>query len=142
MRELCAARDGAWAGYPVRAKKAPRRVEELTVFALNCCGKLALRQRPEHGLLAGLWELPNVPGHLDAQAALDLAADWGVKPRNLVKQLEREHIFTHIVWKMRCCVLECAAEAPGFVWADEASLDRQYALPTAFRMFRADALDD
>ena len=56
MRELCAAaRDGLWTGCPVRAKKAPRRVEELTVFALSCGGKLALRQRPEQGLLAGLW---------------------------------------------------------------------------------------
>jgi len=143
MRELCAAaRDGLWTGCPVRAKKAPRRVEELTVFALSCGGKLALRQRPEQGLLAGLWELPNVPGRLDAQAALDLAAGWGVEPRNLVKQLEREHIFTHIVWHMRCWYLECAAEAPAFVWADETALDRKYALPTAFRMFREEAPGD
>ena len=143
MRELCtAARYGSWSRFPVRAKKAPRRTEELTVFVFNCGGKLALRQWPARGLLAGLWEFPHVVGHLEAQAALDQAAAWGVQPRNLVRQLERTHVFTHIVWNMRCYCMDCAAEAPGFVWADEATLDRQYALPTAFRMFRAEATDD
>ena len=88
------------------------------------------------GLLAGLWEFPNLPGCLEPQEALDQAAAWGLRPRGLEKQLERTHIFTHVQWEMRCYYVNCSAQAECFTWADEAALDGRYALPTAFRMFR------
>ncbi|MBR6377734.1 MAG: A/G-specific adenine glycosylase [Oscillospiraceae bacterium] len=134
---FCAAHAaGSWQAYPVRAKKKARRPERLTVFVLSCGGALALRKRKNSGLLAGLWEFPNVPGRLEPQEALDQAAAWGLRPRGLEKQLERTHIFTHVQWEMRCYYVNCAERAAGFTWANEAALDEQYALPTAFRMFR------
>ena len=134
---FCAARAGAcWEAYPLRAKKQARRAERLTVLVLDCGGALALKKRKSSGLLAGLWEFPNVPGWLEAQQALDLAASWGVRPRRMEKQLTRTHIFTHVQWEMRCFYLKCGEQAAGFTWADEAALDGQYALPTAFRIFR------
>ena len=134
---FCAAREaGTWQDYPVRAEKRKRRVEEKTVFVLDCKGALALRKRKSAGLLAGLWEFPNVPGRLTAQEALDQAASWGLRPRNVEKMVERTHIFTHVQWDMRCFYLSCAEQADGFTWADQADLDGVYALPTAFRMFR------
>lgn len=134
---FCAAgSDGTWAQYPVRAEKKARRVERLTVFVLSCDGALALRKRSNCGLLAGLWEFPNVPGWLEPQQALDQIAAWGLRPRGLEKQVERTHIFTHVQWEMRCYYVNCSVQAEGFVWADTAALDGQYALPTAFRMFR------
>lgn len=134
---FCAAREaGAWQAYPVRAEKRTRRKEALTVFVFDCAGALALRKRKASGLLAGLWEFPNVPGHLEAQEALDRAAAWGLKPRALEKQVERTHIFTHVQWDMRCFYIRCGERAEGFTWAGQGELDTAYALPTAFRMFR------
>lgn len=127
---------GTWQNYPVRGAKKARRVERLTVFAFQCEGALALRKRKSSGLLAGLWELPNLPGWLEPQAALDQAAAWGLGPRSLEKQLERTHVFTHVQWEMRCYYVNCSLQAEGFTWADEAALAGQYALPTAFRLFR------
>ena len=139
LSDLCRTRIGeGWRTLPVRAEKRPRRKELLTVFVLDCGGALALRKRPEEGLLAGLWEFPHVPGHLDGQEALDQAAAWGVRPLGLEKMVKRIHVFTHIQWDMLCYYLRCGEPAPGFVWADRSNLDRQYALPTAFRMFRDD----
>ena len=136
---FCAARAaGTWQRYPVRAKKRERRVEERTVFVFDCEGALALRKRKDTGLLAGLWEFPNVSGHLSPQEALDRAAAWGLKPRGLEKQMERTHVFTHIQWNMRCFYLPCARRAEGFTWAAPEELDGSYALPTAFRMFRTE----
>ncbi len=63
-RAFCAAYQNGMTDV-VRAAKKPRRVEERTVFLLVRDGRLALRKRPAKGLLAGLWELPNVPGNLD-----------------------------------------------------------------------------
>ena len=137
LRDLCRSQaDGGWQAYPVRPSKKARRVEELTVFVLTCDGKSAIRRRPEQGLLAGLWEFPNVPGLLDAQAALHRAEEWGVHPRQLLRQVGRTHVFTHVQWQMRCFYIECAAASPQLLWADEAALDGAYALPTAFRQFR------
>ena len=134
---FCAAREAdAWQDYPVRAEKRPRRTEQLTVFVFDCEGGLALRKRKNAGLLAGLWEFPNVPGWLEAQAALDLAAGLGLRPRAVEKQLTRTHIFTHIQWDMRCFYISCGERADCFTWADPEALDGRYALPTAFRMFR------
>ena len=142
LAEFCLAHlRGSWRSYPVRSEKKPRRVEQLTVFVMECEGAFALRKRAETGLLAGLWEFPNVPGHLDPQAALDQAAEWGVHPRQMQKTLERTHLFTHVEWRMRCVYLQCARQDPRFVWAAPMELSQVYTLPTAFRMFRQDRLE-
>lgn len=79
LRTVCLAeKSGAWASLPVKEAKKPRRIEEKTVFFLQCGGQYAVRKRPETGLLAGLWELPNVEGTLDAQQALALLDSWGL----------------------------------------------------------------
>ena len=140
VAELCLARqEGSWRSYPVRAEKRPRRAQELTVFVMDCGGALALRKRPGTGLLADLWEFPNVPGHLSGQQAADQAAAWGLHPRRILRSAERSHLFTHVEWKMRCWYLECAAQDDSFVWARPEELREVYALPTAFRMFLDEA---
>ena len=132
---LCAARDGRWRGLPVRAEKRARRRETLTLLVLRCGDRWALRRRAGRGLLAGLWEWPNVPGELDAQAALSLAERWGCEPAELERELRRGHVFTHVEWDMRCWRLRCAAAPESFTWVTAEELERDYALPTAFRQF-------
>lgn len=140
MRDCCGAgQHGSWQTYPVRAEKKPRRTEVLTVFVLDCSGRYAIRKREDAGLLAGLWEFPHLSGQLDAQAAMDAAAAWGVGPLRPEKRIARTHVFTHITWKMRCYYLRCREMPDCFVWADREALETVYALPTAFRMFRDDA---
>jgi len=120
---------------PVRAPKKERHAEERTVFLLRCGTLTAVKKRPEKGLLAGLFELPNVLGKLSAQSALDLVKSWGVQPVSLSRTLEREHVFTHIVWHMNCHTIECLNTDARFIWAGEEELFTNYALPTAFRKF-------
>ncbi len=143
LSDLCRARqDGCQTDYPVRAEKKKRRVEALTVFVLDCGGALALRKRGASGLLAGLWEFPNVPGHLEAQEALDQASAWGCRPTGIQKRLQRTHVFTHIQWDMRCYYLTCSDPSAEFSWADPSELEDTYALPTAFRLFLEESTED
>ncbi len=133
---LCHARNtGTVARYPVRLEKRPRREQKVTVFMLTCCDAAAIRQRPKRGLLAGLWELPNVPEALNEQQALDRAAEWGARPARLLKSVARTHVFTHMIWDMTCYFIECAARPEAFVWADGKTIAEVYAVPSAFRMF-------
>lgn len=118
--------------FPVRAPKKARRMEDLTVLILRVGDQLALRQRGAQGLLAGLWELPYVAGHLDPQQALAQAEAWDLAPGAISGMTTRTHIFTHIEWHMACYELECAHQAKAFTWANPARLAREYALPRAF----------
>ena len=136
LRALClACARGTQLLRPVKAPKKEKRAEEKTVFILRCGEKIAVRRRPQSGLLAGLWELPNVDGLLSAQDALTQAERWGAHPRELLKASEKTHIFTHIRWKMAGYFIECAAECPAFEWAGPERFRQDVALPTAFRMF-------
>ncbi|NLA86728.1 MAG: NUDIX domain-containing protein [Clostridiales bacterium] len=105
----------------------------MTVFLLSCGDDIALRRREDSGLLAGLWELPNVPGCLDDTAAVALAAEWGVNPAALLRSSRRSHVFTHIKWDMICYDIECAAQPDRFEWISRCALSETYALPTAFK---------
>ncbi len=120
---------------PVKSPKKAKRQEERTVFIFSCDGCYALRKRPSRGLLAGLWEFPNVSGKLEVPQALEAAEDMGVGPRNLLRQVERKHIFTHIQWNLRGYYLEVAEKPDCFRWFTGEEIRAQAALPTAFRQF-------
>ena len=120
---------------PIKKAKPQRRIEEKTVFILSCDGSYALRKRPEKGLLAGLWEFPNVTGKLSLEDSLAKVEQNGIKPKELIRQVEKKHIFTHIEWHMSGIYMEVKEKAGDYVWmcADEINADA--ALPTAFRQF-------
>lgn len=120
---------------PVKLPKRGKKQEEMTVFILSSNGKYALEQRPGKGLLAGLWQFPHVPGTLDAPPALEALERMGVEPVEILRQREKKHIFTHIVWHMRGFYVEVAAPGGDFVWRSRKEINEQAALPTAFRQF-------
>ncbi len=123
---------GTAAALPVKSPKKGRRVEEKTVFILSCDGKYALCKRPGKGLLAGLWQLPEVPDILELPEAL-AALDEPV--RQVLRQTEKNHIFTHIEWKMRGFYLETARQSERFSWFTPDQIEADTALPTAYRQF-------
>ncbi|MDR1619840.1 MAG: A/G-specific adenine glycosylase [Clostridiales bacterium] len=141
---FCAGHRGsAAASLPVKSKKAPRRQEDLTVFAIRRCGRVAVRKRDSSGLLAGMYELPNAPGHLNEAAMLAQLAAWGVTIAGAFTRHTAKHIFTHVEWHMRVYTLHAGGAhmtdrarpadnvlPAGWAWADEAS---GHALPSAFK---------
>lgn len=120
---------------PVKAPKKEKRTEEKTVFLLSCQGFYALHRRENTGLLAGLWEFPNVSGALSAEEALRQMEQWQLEPRELKKIIHRKHIFTHIVWEMEGVYAEINRKDSRFVWMTVEQLEGEAALPTAFRQF-------
>jgi len=128
-------RTGTQTAYPVMPEKRPRRIQERTVLLLTHGDRAALRKRPDKGLLAGLWEFPNVEGKLTGEQAREKARAWGCAPGEAVPCGEAVHIFTHLEWHMTGYRIECGTESPRFVWADSAARRDEYAVPTAFRAF-------
>ena len=105
------------------------------MFILHCDGRYALEKRSSKGLLAGLWQFPNVTGHLDTTNALQAVQGLGLQPREIFREVERKHIFTHIQWNMKGIYLEVAEPAGSFQWFTAEQINTQAALPTAFRQF-------
>lgn len=136
---LCEAnRLGLQAALPVRRKKAPRRVEHLTVYLLLREGRAALRRREDKGLLAGLWEFPHVPGALAEEAAAEPLEAWGLTARDWRKKIDAKHIFTHVEWRMTGYALSVSGGGAGLTWVDGGELET-LAVPSAFGKFLEEA---
>ena len=132
VREACVAyRENRTAELPVLSAKKARKIERKTVFALTMEGQLLGYRRPDTGLLASLWQLPETEGALsDAECAAWLG-HHGINPVGELRFYERKHIFTHIEWHMRVCAAEVSAKTLPEGWI---VLDESHALPTAYRV--------
>ncbi|MCD7928849.1 MAG: A/G-specific adenine glycosylase [Clostridiales bacterium] len=115
---------------PVRAAKRPRTVESRRVYLLFWEDKVALRRRPQRGLLARLWEFPNEPA--------DVTPDYLAGAVSTAPGPTGKHIFTHREWHMDSLLAEMGGpELPdGWVWAGTEELAAVYAVPSAFDAFR------
>ncbi len=113
--------------FPIRSSKKPRRVEQRQVFLLFHKGRVALRKRPDKGLLAGLWEFPNALEGERLPLALPGLEFVGTA----------RHIFTHIEWHMTGWAgeLDRSALPQGWVWASPRELAQKYPIPNAFGAF-------
>ncbi len=100
-KEFClASKAGDAASLPVMPQKKARRVEERTIFVLYAGEKVLLNKRPGKGLLAGLYELPGVEGHLSEEAAVALLREDGFAPLRIRSLGPAKHVFTHVEWRM------------------------------------------
>ncbi|HCI74579.1 MAG TPA: A/G-specific adenine glycosylase [Lachnospiraceae bacterium] len=138
---LCLARkEGRITDIPVRLAKKARRIQEMTVLVIRDQTRMVIGKRPARGLLAGLWELPNAPGHLTSDQALVHARRLGVPALRIRPLPEETHIFTHVEWRMSGYLIlaEEMEETPlhgRFLAADIAQIEREYSIPAAFARY-------
>ncbi|MBO7389825.1 MAG: A/G-specific adenine glycosylase [Clostridia bacterium] len=133
LKELCAAhKAGAETDYPIPVVKGEKRREALTVLVLSYKGKFAVRKRGDRGLLAGLWELPNLQGALTASEVSRLYAG------EVAPLPAANHIFTHIVWEMTGYRVELdeRPDDPTLVFVTPEEMKEAYPLPSAFRAYK------
>ena len=136
LQDVCRGyRLGTAAALPVKKPKRDKKHVRKTVFLLWCGDRLALSRRAASGLLGGMWEFPNVDVPLDAEKALRMAEMFGVQPETLLSQVNRTHVFTHIVWEMTGYSVQCAVPDPRYTWKTLGEIRAETALPTAFRIF-------
>ncbi|MCI8307746.1 MAG: A/G-specific adenine glycosylase [Lachnospiraceae bacterium] len=136
LRTLCGAKEhDTWRQYPVRDGKKSRKREDKTVFVLRCRDRIAVRKRAGKGLLAGMWEFPNVEGILIEQQAADAASQWNTAPERMHRKLTYTHVFSHVEWRMTAYYLVCGQMCERFRWVTMEELEHEVAMPSAFRPF-------
>ncbi|MCI6240470.1 MAG: A/G-specific adenine glycosylase [Clostridium sp.] len=137
VAEICQARkQDTWRDLPVRSEKKKRKIVDKTVFILLTEDTVALHKRSASGLLAGMWEFPNVDAKLDKQEAVTQVTGWQTEPVDLLMQTSYTHIFSHVEWHMTAYYIRCRKTNKKWKWVTKESLDETYALPSAFRPFR------
>lgn len=124
--------------FPKKAPKKPRTIEKKTVLLIKDGEKVALCKRPKKGLLAGMYELPNVEGELTEKEVLALVKSYDLVPLFIQKLEDSKHIFTHKEWHMSgyaVRVEELEGEAHGMLFVDRETAEREYPIPAAFAAY-------
>ena len=137
VRHLCRAyAEGTQREYPVKKKAKERRIEERTILVFRDGEKTAICKRPDKGLLAGMYELPNYLGHMSRKEVAAYSKEIGLMPVRIKKLPEAKHIFSHVEWRMtgyevRVDELEKTNEK-GFLFIHPEEIQERYPIPAAF----------
>lgn len=136
LEGLCRAhRDGVELELPKKTPPKKRKMEERTVLVLISDNKAALKKRPPKGLLAGLYELPNLEGTYDSREVLEYVKSIGLSPIRIQSLPEAKHIFSHIEWHMAGYAVkieEPDKEPEGFFFVEKEQMEERYSIPAAF----------
>lgn len=121
---------------PLREKKLDKKIEEKTIFIfMNDSHQVAIQKRQEKGLLAGMYEFPNIEGTLKESEIKNILKTWNIQETKISILGEHQHIFTHKIWKMKAYTIKVKNENSNFIWASKEDLQEKYAIPTAFNIF-------
>ena len=142
LAEVCRARAaGTTAQLPQKAKPKPRKLVPVTLALVESPAGFLVQQRPEKGLLAGLWQPVLWENEsLSAEETLARLQAMGLDVRGTRPEAlpAAKHIFSHIEWHMGGIALRLPAQAApaGCVWASREALKTTYTLPGAFKAYR------
>lgn len=130
---------GSTGDYPGKPPKKDRPTEAWTVLALVWSGKVHVRQRPDQGLLAGLYEfdwLESASEDALSRAGLTAAS------AHIVPLGRQTHDFTHKRWIMDGFLIDCRQDPQRVEgrWVDAAEL-AALPFPTALAAFRQKVLE-
>ncbi len=140
LAHLCVAHnEGLTEELPVKAKAKARKIEKKTILIFRDGETVAIRQREKKGLLAGLYELPNVEGHLSAKEVIAHSKDIGLLPIHIKKLPKAKHIFSHVEWQMigyaiRVDELEANCKED-MIFIPPFEVEKQYPIPAAFEAY-------
>ena len=98
--------------FPLKKEKKATPIEEHTILKIFIGDKILVRKRPSTGLLAGLYELVDLPGnltHAEVKTWLfenfpALASQHEISPDNSMPDIrplgKSRHVFSHLRWEM------------------------------------------
>lgn len=143
-KELCRARaEGRTGELPRKARKKTRSIEEKTILVIQDAERVALRKRPEKGLLAGMYEFPSMEGHCEEERVLAYLRELGLSPLRIRELPPARHVFTHKEWHMTGFLVRVdelvakgeGQKAQGFVFVDPEQTRTGYPIPSAFAAY-------
>lgn len=140
LQKICVACEmGLTEEIPVKSKPKGRKIEKKTVLLFKDGEKIAITKRPKKGLLAGLYEFPNLESHLTAKAVTEYCKKIGLMPIHIKKLSAAKHIFSHVEWHMigyeiKVDELE-KTNKKDFLFITPEEIQKTYPIPSAFEKY-------
>lgn len=138
LKQLCLSHaENCTSEIPVKAPKKARRLESYTMLRLQYQDKIAVQQRPNKGLLANMWELPHMDGHLSIEEIKNHVTTLGLQIQTIEALPPSKHIFTHIEWHMigYAITLYAIPKQSPWYWISRTDRAESFAIPTAFKAY-------
>lgn len=123
---------------PVKTAPKKRRKEKKTVLIVRDDTRIILHKRPDHGLLAGLYEYPNFDGFLTETEALEEVRKMHLQPLKIEKLAAARHIFSHVEWDMRGYAIRVDSltrDASPMTFVEIQEAGEHYPIPSAFAAY-------
>ncbi len=142
--KICLAHlEGREEEFPKKESKKKRATEKKTILIIQDENKSALHKRPSVGLLAGLYEFPNLEGHQTEKRVLAYLKKIGLEVLRIQKIEDSKHIFSHKEWHMiayQIRVDELAKkgqqlEQENWIFVESGEAEEKYPLPSAFAAY-------
>lgn len=149
VREQCKGKElGIEHRFPIKTKKKKPRSQKMVVGVLHHQGKVLIRQRAGAGLLAKLYEFPNVEWNSEeAEEAISkhLYNYYQLQTITAAVYENVKHTFTHLTWDISIFEMNIIDQHIGDIhaislpadsmWIEEKELD-QYAFPVSHQKIK------
>lgn len=121
---------------PCKAPKKPRRVEERTILVIRAGNTYAICKRPPKGLLANLYEFPNLEGKLSGERLMEYMHKAGEMEFSAKALPPESHVFSHVEWKMSAYLITLKHKrSDSFHFVPWAEILHRYAIPSAYKPY-------
>lgn len=134
LRESCLShKEGKETDFPVRKEKKPKREEERYLFLFRYGDKVAIRKRPDKGLLASLYEFPNFLK--EGKKPEEILKENNIDYVSLSPLCEYDHVFSHLIWKMEGYEVKLKKKPSdkSLLFVSKEEIEKYYSIPSAFQ---------
>ncbi len=119
---------------PIKPKKKEVPILQKTILLLVFDDTYALLKRPSKGLLAGLYQFPELEGMLSRKEVLIKVREQGLQPLYIEEMPLQKHVFTHQIWEMKGYSIRVTEKNDSYLWVSKEELS-SYSIPTAYSYY-------
>lgn len=123
---------------PVKSKAKARRIEKHTILVIQDDKHIVLHRRPAKGLLAGMYEFPNLEGYLSQDEVREYVQKHAGTLIGIQRLPKSKHIFSHVEWHMEGYFIRVESyqdNKADCIYADVGTVQEQYAIPAAYAAY-------
>lgn len=121
--------------YPIPKKKTEKKISHLTVFVIVSDDKVMIEKRNGTGLLASLYQFPNVEKDLNKTQVFEYLSVKGFDIDEISPLKSSKHQFTHLTWLMKGYYVLLKKKKTDALFVSRDELKQKYSIPSAFSFY-------
>ena len=144
LADICMAHaEGVEQDYPKKASARPRAIENKTILVIQDGERTVIRKRNSKGLLAGMYEFPQMEGFHTVKEVTSYLSESGIKAIRVKELEEAKHIFSHKEWHMKGYLIrvdelepkQISKDTADWIYVEPEETEEKYPIPAAFAAY-------